>query len=176
VPAAVIAISMLVALTMGTPSKASHHCMSKAQARQHFGSVHLYWHGRAHCWDATAPGRVRESRKAPAARWRDALSEILPESKSGILPESKSGILPESKPVQTIVAPSWLERWVDIGPSQLPLAADKVDSGRPQSPPVAERESRSGFSPRLLLLACIAVAIGLTLATIEFLFRRTIYD
>jgi hypothetical protein len=27
-----------------------------------------------------------------------------------------------------------------------------------------------------LLLMCIAVAIALTLATIEFLFRRTIYD
>jgi hypothetical protein len=45
VPAAVIAISMLVALVMGTPSKASQQCMSKAEARQHFGSAHICWHG-----------------------------------------------------------------------------------------------------------------------------------
>ncbi|MGH9696669.1 MAG: hypothetical protein ACRD5Z_21155 [Bryobacteraceae bacterium] len=167
-PAAVIAISMLVALATGTPSEASQQCMSKAEARQQFGSVHIYWHGRAHCWDATPPRRVHESRKSRPIKWRDAMSEILP--------EGKSGILPESKPVQTIVEPSWLERWVDIRPSQLPFAADSVDSARLQSPPIVERESRSGIAPRFLLLACIAVAIGLTLATIEFLFRRSVYD
>jgi len=31
-------------------------------------------------------------------------------------------------------------------------------------------------TPRYLLLACIVIAVGLTLATIEFLFRRTIND
>jgi hypothetical protein len=95
---------------------------------------------------------------------------------SEILPEGKSGILPESKPVPTIVEPSWLERWVDIRPLQLPFVADPVDSAKPQSRPIVEGESKSGLGPRFLLLACIAVAIGLTLATIEFLFRRTIYD
>ena len=168
-PAAVIAISMLVAsLMMGTPSTASQQCMSKVEARQHFGSVHIYWHGRAHCWDARSASRVPETRKFRPTKWRDAMSEIMP--------EGKSGILPESKPVQTIVEPSWLERWVDIRPSQLPFVADPVDSGKPRSPAIVERESKSGFAPRFLLLACIAVAIGLTLATIEFLFRRSVYD
>ena len=166
-PAAVIAISMFVAMVLGTPSKASQQCMSKAEARQHFGSVHIYWHGRVHCWDAT-PRRVRESRKSPPIKWREAMSEILP--------EGKSGILPESKPVQTIVEPAWLQRWVDVGPSQPAFVAAPVDRIPPQSPPIVEREFRSGVAPRFLLLACITVAIGLTLATIEFLFRRTIPD
>jgi hypothetical protein len=160
VPAAVIAISMLMALMVGTPSKASQQCMSKAEARQHLGSVHIYWRGRAHCWDAIPPSPVRESRKSPPTKWRDAMSKVLP----------------ERKPVQTIIETSWLERWVDIGPSRLPFAADSVDRAKPRSPPIVERESMSGVAPQFLLLACIAVAIGLTLATIEFLFRRTIYD
>jgi hypothetical protein len=152
---------MLVALVVGTPSKASQQCMSKAEARQHFGSVHIYWHGRAHCWDTTPPRRIRESRKSPQTRWREAMSEILP----------------ERKPVQTTVEPSWLERWVDIGPSQLPVVAGSVDDARAPSPTIVERESKSSsVAPRFLLLTCIAVAIGLTLATIEFLFRRSIYD
>jgi hypothetical protein len=27
--------------------------MSKTEARQHFGSVRIYWHGEDHCWGAT---------------------------------------------------------------------------------------------------------------------------
>lgn len=163
-PAAVIAISMLVALVMGTPSRASHQCMTKAEAHQHFGSADIYWHGRAHCWDATRPGRVRESRKSQPTKWREAMSEILP----------------DSKPVQIVLEPSWLERWVDIRPSQLPFVSESSRRGTPPSPPILERESISGVSssvtPRFLLLACIAIAIGLTLGTIEFLFRRTISE
>jgi hypothetical protein len=160
VPAAVIAISMLVALMVGTPSNASQPCMSKAEARQHFGSVHIYWHSRVHCWDATPPRPAHESRKSPPIKWRNAMSEILHERKR----------------VQTMTETSWLERWVDIGASQPPFAGDSLDRAKLQSLPVLERESMSGIAPQFLLLACIAVAIGLTLATIEFLFRRAIYD
>src|SRR5258707_15424904 len=55
-PIAVIAVSMFVMLVVTTPSEASQSCMSKTEARQHFGGVHIYWHGLDHCWDAT-PGR-----------------------------------------------------------------------------------------------------------------------
>jgi hypothetical protein len=50
---AVIVVTMVVATT---PLEASKSCMSKTEAREHFGSVHIYWHGPDHCWDAT-PGR-----------------------------------------------------------------------------------------------------------------------
>ena len=46
---AVIVLTMVVA----TPSGASQSCMSKTEARQHFGSTYIYWHGPDHCWDAT---------------------------------------------------------------------------------------------------------------------------
>jgi hypothetical protein len=157
-PAAVIAISMLVALAMGTPSGASQACMSRAEARQHFGSVHIYWHGREHCWDATPSRRRNAIQKFQQPKWRDAMSEIVP----------------ETTPVQTTAQPPWRERWVNIEPSYLPLAAGSVESAG--SPLLVERRSKPMMTPRILLLMCIAVAIALTLATIEFLFRRTIHD
>jgi hypothetical protein len=157
-PAAVIAISMLVALAMGTPSGASQACMSRAEARQHLGSVHIYWHGREHCWDATPSRRRNAIHKFQQPKWRDAMSEIVP----------------ETTPVQTAAQPPWRERWVNIEPSYLPLVAGSVESAG--SPLLVERGSKPMMTPRILLLMCIAVAIALTLATIEFLFRRTIYD
>jgi hypothetical protein len=50
---AIIVVTMLAATT---PLEAAQSCMSKTEARQHFGAVHIYWHGLDHCWDAT-PGR-----------------------------------------------------------------------------------------------------------------------
>jgi hypothetical protein len=85
-----------------------------------------------------------------------------------------SKIVPETTPVQTTAQPPWRERWVNIEPSYLPLAAGSVESAG--SPLLVERRSKPMMTPRILLLMCIAVAIALTLATIEFLFRRTIYD
>ena len=49
---AIIVVTMVVATT---PLEASQSCMSKTEARQHFNSSHIYWHGPDHCWDATPP-------------------------------------------------------------------------------------------------------------------------
>jgi hypothetical protein len=54
---AVIVVSMLA---VSTPSEASKSCMSKTEARQHFGPVHIYWHGPDHCWDATPTRGTRQ--------------------------------------------------------------------------------------------------------------------
>jgi hypothetical protein len=51
-PAVLIAVSMLVGLVWMGPSEASQPCVSRTEARQHSGSVHLYRHGRDQCWDA----------------------------------------------------------------------------------------------------------------------------
>jgi hypothetical protein len=48
-----VAVIVVTILVMTTPSGASASCMSKAEARQHFPSVHIYWHGPGRCWDAT---------------------------------------------------------------------------------------------------------------------------
>ena len=57
---AAIVVSLLV---VTTPSQASKSCMSMTEARQHFGSVHIYWHGQDHCWNAT-PTQHRQIRTA----------------------------------------------------------------------------------------------------------------
>jgi hypothetical protein len=100
-----VAVIVVAMLAVTTPSQASQSCMSKTEARNHFSSSHIYWHGPDHCWDAT-PSRhhriydvrrekpTREvERKAdqgepepskpdlkPERKWRDSMSEMLPEA------------------------------------------------------------------------------------------------
>ncbi|HUN96484.1 MAG TPA: hypothetical protein VMU69_09625 [Bradyrhizobium sp.] len=47
----VLVVAMLI---LPTTSEASNSCMSKTEARKHFGLVHIYWHGADHCWDASS--------------------------------------------------------------------------------------------------------------------------
>jgi hypothetical protein len=70
--AAVIVGSIL--FLAATPSQSSDSCMSKAEARQHFGTAPLYWHGRKHCWDAIS-NRSRRIVPAPIPRPTDQASE-----------------------------------------------------------------------------------------------------
>lgn len=117
----VIIVSMLV---VTTPSEASQSCMSKTEARQHFGSVHIYWHGPEHCWDAT-PTRRRHTKiddlqqKVDQAKWRDSMS-----------------MLPKKEPVQKEPAQSpW--RWVDTEP---PVIASRwVDIVQVAPPPIIRK-------------------------------------
>ena len=89
-PVAVIAISMLMMVVVATPSAASPSCMSKAEARQHFGSLHIYWHGPDRCWDATPARRLVRFHSDRAHRrqhevwrnidqpkWHESMSEML---------------------------------------------------------------------------------------------------
>jgi hypothetical protein len=47
---------IVVVLFAGTTSlQASQSCMNKGEARKHFSTSHIYWHGPDHCWDATPP-------------------------------------------------------------------------------------------------------------------------
>jgi hypothetical protein len=41
----VVAIVVLT-LVLTTPSKSSQSCMTKTEARQHFGWLHIYWQGK----------------------------------------------------------------------------------------------------------------------------------
>jgi hypothetical protein len=49
-----VAVLVVAMLMIPTISEASQSCMSKSEARRHFGLVHIYWHGADHCWDASA--------------------------------------------------------------------------------------------------------------------------
>ncbi len=64
-----VAAIIAVVLVSTVPSEASKSCMTKTEARQHFGSVHIYWHGPNRCWDAT-PSRRYADRKVSAKNSR----------------------------------------------------------------------------------------------------------
>jgi hypothetical protein len=148
-----VALIVVAILMAATPSTASESCMSKAEARRHYGSVHIYWHGLDHCWDAS-PGRrqrhvvVRKVAPKPdPSKWRNAMSEMVPEASAPATP--------------------WLERWVDIKPIELPLVARWVDIPRAkQSPPHPPAEK---MPISLLVVLLLALFTALTLAITEVL-------
>jgi len=83
---AAIFVAMVV---LATPAHASRACMSKTEARRHFGSVHVYWHGSHHCWNATRGRRhvvPRVNQKNPQPRqqsepeWRASRPEMSPDN------------------------------------------------------------------------------------------------
>jgi len=150
---AAIVVSILM---VGTPSGASESCMSMTEARQHFGLVHIYWHGADHCWDASSGRRQphvihKVVAKPDQPKWRDALSEMIPDANVAKTP--------------------WLDRWVDIKPSELPLVARWVDIPQVTSSPAAEPMP----TPRAVVLLLALLVIALVLATIEVLLQGTIY-
>jgi hypothetical protein len=155
-PVAVIAVSMLVMLVLMAPSEASESCMSKTEARQHFGSVHIYRHGLDHCWDAMPARGHRQIPKVQQAidhtRRDDSISEML------------SGDGPVLTP--------WVEGWANIEPSQYPNIARWIDIVQVAPPSIIERKPEPTVPPRGVVLA--AIAIVLILGTIEVLFRCTI--
>jgi hypothetical protein len=139
---------------VAAPSEASRSCMSKTEARQHFGSVHIYWHRADHCWDATPTRRHHQiihkvERKIDQPKWQDSVSKMIP----------------EDEPVQTAVQTPWVDRRVDIEPTQLVARNDDIAQVTP--PPLSEPNPE----PRGMVLALMFIAIALTLAIIEVLFR-----
>ena len=125
-----VALILVVMATMTTPSQASPSCMKKSEARHHFGSVHIYWHGSDHCWDATPTTRRRhvarvERQTAPRKlqmeqppNWRDARSEMLAAARP-----FEASAEPDDSPDTAIIRPNWSQRWVDVaqvGPVSLP--------------------------------------------------------
>ena len=160
---AAIVVSMLV---VTTPSEASKSCMSKTEARQHFGSVHIYWHGVDHCWDATPTRRYHQIHqvhkvqrtiaqpKIAQPKWYESMSEMLPD--------------------EELVQARWVDRWVDIEPQQFPIVARWIDIDRVASPPVIERKLEPMVAPRGLVMVIISIA--LTIVIVGRLFGGMIYE
>jgi len=154
-----VAVLVVFVSVLTTAAEASKSCMTKTEARQHFGSVHIYWHGRERCWDATATRRYHRihkvqkknshqvQQKIDHPKWHDSMSEMLP----------------DQEPAQT----PWANRWVDIEPPQLPIVARWVDIAQVASPPIIERESEPMVTLRGVVM--VIIAITLTLAIVEFL-------
>jgi hypothetical protein len=179
-----VAMIIAVVLVSTTPSEASRSCMTKAEARQHFGSVHIYWHGPKHCWDAT-PTRRHATRKVPRKtptrevkrkidqpKWRDSISEMLAASD----PMQSIGTSSDARGYGNdgaVVATRWIDRWTDI--ESLPLAARWVDIAQVERSPIIERKAERLVGPFGVVLVFI-VFIVLALGTIEMLFSGRFYE
>jgi hypothetical protein len=184
-----IAMIAVAIVMVSSPSHASPSCMTQAEARQKLGAVHLYWYGAGHCWGAS-PGRhglVKRDRtkqqrlaerdapaaKKPAAwthehRWREAKSEMLAEDPPAVRTQARASSEPDEAPAPTRRS-SWLDRWVDIAQPTAPI----VDQSEPADLLLpAARTVEPMVTPTRVILAFLAVL--LTLAVIEILFRTTI--
>ena len=155
-----VAVFVVFVLMVSTPSEASQSCMTKSEARQHFGSVHLYWHGKDHCWDVTPIRRHRQAHRVQKIRKVEQIHEVQRKVDQPQWYESMSEMLPDEEPAKT----SWLDRWVDIEPAQRPI----VDIAAVAPPAVIERRPEPVLTPRFVMMAIIAIA--LTLAIVELLF------
>jgi hypothetical protein len=146
---AVIVVSMLVA---ATPSEASKSCMSKTEARQHFGTVYIYWHGKNHCWDATPPRRYQQiskvqrqvQKQVDQPKWHDSMSKMSP----------------NEEPVQT----PWVNRWVSIESPQLPIVERGADVTPPEPLPIRKPEPM--VTPRGVVMVIIIILLTLAVVMI----------
>jgi hypothetical protein len=148
-----VAVIVVSALMVATPSEASKSCMSKTEARQHFGSVHIYWHGAEHCWDATSTRRHHQihqvEQKKTDPKWHDAMSEMLPDG--------------ESAPALTQRAPAptpWVNRWVDIESS--PIVSRWVDIVQ-VAPPLVIRAAEPLVTPRGVVMVIMFITGSLAI-------------
>ena len=178
-----VAVIVVTMLAVTTPSMASQSCMSKTEARKHFGSTYIYWHGPDHCWDATPPRHHQiQARQKPLIKevqrtrdqpqWLDSMSEMLPDDEpvQSLRTPASSGVDRQENDAAAAGAP-WADRWVDIGPSQSPLVARRVRAVQISPMPVVEPNSVLMVSPHdVLVLAFIAFL--LTLGTIGILYRQ----
>jgi hypothetical protein len=154
----VIVASILV---LSTSSEASKSCMNKTEARQHFGSVWLYWHGKDHCWDAT-PGRrhhqIRQAqlnvqRKVDRPKWRESMSRMLPDAET----VQAASPAQAASPVQ---AAPWVNRWVDI--ERPPIDSRWVDIVQVAPPPVVSKPQPM-VTPRGVVMVIIIITLTIVI-------------
>jgi hypothetical protein len=186
---------IVVAVLVSTPSEASKSCMTSAEARQHFGGVHLYWHGPNRCWDAT-PTRRRGSREvqrtttatrdagrtADQPKWREAMSEMMvdkdPAPPVGASADARrygsdNAVADNAVADSAVAGTRWIDRWTDIEPS--PIAERWVDLPRVEQPPIIEGKGQRLVRPRGMVVVFVVLVL-LALGTIEVLFRCTFYE
>lgn len=178
---AVIVVIMMVA----TPSIASQSCLSQTEARKHFASAHLYWHGPGHCWDATVPRHhqiqvrkkslIREAqRDNDRPKWQDSQ-----DSMSAMSPDHgpvRSFRTPTSWEVsrqeeEAVTATPWTDRWVEIRPPQSPLVARPVRVVQVSPAPVIEHKSVQMISTQNVVVLAF-LAFMLTLGMIGVLYPQ----
>lgn len=184
-----ISVVSVAVMVLAAPVSASAACMSIGEARQHFGSVHLYWHGSDHCWDAS-PGRrhdaakaehnTREQKRAGSERpkWREARSQLVADN-APVQPRQDAAdqpvATPDPPPIRIMPVKlvsyltDWSERWVDVE-QKVPDRPIKADS-----PPFAAPASEQKADLRLVVhgLALFMFGFGLVLTFVTLLMRSS---
>ena len=168
---AVIVVSILV---VATSSYASDSCMTKDEARSHFATSYLYWHGTGHCWDANSGRRqsVRNQQKSNQVirkedrepKWLEAHSQLLSSNEA---PSASPSQLSESNEAshETAVGGPWSDRWVDITHPAPPIL-----DARPSDPLPSLKASARSSVPAITSGGIILIFLGsiVMVAVIEF--------
>jgi hypothetical protein len=188
-----VAVMVVVMFAVTTPLQASQSCMNKGEARKHFSSSHIYWHGPDHCWDATpsrhhgihgvrrhTPSREAERKrdqpdndqsqldkasKPDQSKWRDSMSAMLPDADQPLRAARDARADAADNAATGTLAPS--DRDVNAAPS--PIASRWVDIVQVVPPPVIESKPEPSGTPSGMMLLLIAVV--LTMGTVVVLFR-----
>jgi hypothetical protein len=147
-----VAVMVVFVSLLTTRSEASTSCMSKTEARQHFGTVYLYWHGPERCWDAT-PTHLHGVRHR--VRHPEPTPHFVVPIPSPDLRRSANAMATDEPETELIIP--WVERWTDI--TQRTPPASIVVTDRKSEPTVTSRDA-----------VMVIIAIILTLAVVEFLF------
>jgi hypothetical protein len=162
-----VALFVVFVSVLTTPSEASNSCMSKTEARQHFGSVHIYWHGKDHCWDATP---TRRHGRIHTVRQKDHLDTVQQTVQQKIHQpswhDSMSEMLPDEAPVRT----PWVAPQVDIeppqlSPPQLSMAERWVDIAQ-VAPRRIVRKPEPMVTPRGMVMVIIFITLTLAIVMI----------
>src|SRR6267142_5559558 len=162
-----VALFVVFVSVLTTSSEASNSCMSKTEAREHFASVHIYWHGKDHCWDATP---TRRHGRIDTVRQKDHLDTVQQTVQQKLHQpswhDSMSEMLPDEAPVRT----PWVAAQVDIeppqlSPPQLSMAERWVDISQ-VAPRRIARKPEPMVTPRGMVMVIIFITLTLAIVMI----------
>jgi hypothetical protein len=155
-----VAVIVVFASVLTTPSEASKSCMSKTEARQQFGS-YIYWHGPEHCWDATST-RSHGVRHRVHHQEPDPTPPAVVPMPSPDLRRSANAMVADERESDLITVTPWVERWIDITQVAPPHFAVAIPKPEPM------------VTPRGVVM--VIITIILTIAIVEVLFGGMINE
>src|SRR5882762_7799917 len=141
-----VAVIVVFVSLLTMRSEASTSCISKTEARQHFGTVYLYWHGPEHCWDAI-PTHLHGVRRR--VRHTEPTPHFAVPLPSPDLRRSANAMATDEPETELITVIPWVERWTDI--TQRTPAASIVVTDK----------SESTVTPRDAVMVIIAIILTL---------------
>jgi hypothetical protein len=152
-----VAVFVVFVSVLTTASEASQSCMSKTEARQHFGSTYLYWHGADHCWDATSTQRHSVQHRVQHREPEPTPTAVIP-MPSPDLRRSANAMVADESGTDLITATPWVERWIDITQVAPPKPAIVIE--RRAKPMVTPRDVVAAITIVILLIALVEVMFG----------------